>query len=82
MQMLGSKKDCMKYKVNISMKDENNLRSINVCDHPSPIDINEQEKEDAGLVIKETAMLKFCTPMEGEPGKSQYKIKLEFIVLK
>jgi hypothetical protein len=80
MQMLGSKEDCMKYKVNISMEDENN--SVNFCGHPFPIDMNEEEKEYAGLVIGETAMLKFCTPMGGKPSKSKYKIELGFIVLK
>jgi hypothetical protein len=80
MQMLGNKEDCVKYKVNISMKDENN--SFNFCGHPSPIDMDEEEKEDAGLIIKEAAMLKFCTPMAGRPSRSQYKIELEFIVLK
>jgi E3 ubiquitin-protein ligase SIAH1 len=80
MQMLGSKEDCMKYKVNISMKDENN--SVNFGGHPYPIDMVEEEREDAGLIIKETVMLKFCTPVGGNTGRSKYKIDLEFIVLK
>jgi hypothetical protein len=82
MQMLGSKEDCLEYKISISMKDGNDLHSVNFSGHPSPIDMDEEDKKRAGLVIEETSMLKFCTPMEGKPSRSQYKIVLEFIVLK
>jgi hypothetical protein len=80
MQMLGSKEECMKYKISISMKDENN--SVNFCGHPSRIDIDEQEKGEAGLGIKKTAFLKFCTPVEGRPSRSKYTIEMGFMVLK
>jgi hypothetical protein len=44
--------------------------------------MDEEEKEVAGLLIKEADMLKFCTPVEGMPDQSKYEIVLEFIVVK
>jgi hypothetical protein len=81
-QMLGSKEDCKKYKVSITMKDKNDLCSVNFCGHPSSIDMDEEDEEDAGLIIRGKDMMKFCSPLEGQPGKSEYSIRLEFIRVK
>jgi hypothetical protein len=76
MQMLGSQKECEAYKISIAMKDKKGQCSLQFSDHPKPIDMDEEEKNEVGLKMTEKEMMKFCKPLE--QGKSQYQFTLTF----
>ena len=64
MQMLGTEEECSKYKVSLALEDQNGVYSNTVSDHPYSIDMDEGEKDDAGLRVTEKAMQALSKPYE------------------
>ena len=78
-QMLGTKAECLKHKVVIEVKDEMDTCSLAFGGHPFPVDMDEEEKEDAGLIIRSKDIEKFCHPKEGQPDKYRFRVTVKFM---
>ena len=76
-QMLGPKEDCKAYRVKIHLEDESGQTSINFCDNPYPIDMDEEAKCVSGLPVSDEMMRKICSP-HAEPDRLSYTVSLEF----
>jgi hypothetical protein len=79
MQMLGTEEECSKYKVSLALNDgPYGLYSNKVSDHPYPIDMEEADKDDAGLIVSEKTMKAVSKPKAGVPNTYKFSLIMDF----
>ena len=59
-QMLGSRDDCLKYRVKLSILNKEGLDLVSHCDHPFSVYMEEEDKVDGGLIITTKNLQKAC----------------------
>ena len=78
-QMLGTKEQCGGYKVTISIKDQQHgHKAVTFCDKPYAIEMAEEEKEDAGMMVANKILQQCSHAWEGMPGVSKLEVTVEF----
>ena len=55
-QIWGTKEECEKYTVKISLGDEMGRHFINFCDHPLPIELSKEELMVGGILVGSSFM--------------------------
>ena len=77
-QMLGSSDDCLKYRVKLSICNEEGPLHLMSYDHPFSVDMKEAEKFVAGLIITNKDLKKACKPPANESEKYKFAIRIKF----
>ena len=80
-QMLGTKKDCRKYTVEISLKDKTGKHSITFCDNPLPIEVTEEDLKAGGMQVSNSMKEKICFPMFDKPDRLGFEVLLTFAMV-
>ena len=73
--MFGSEKDCSRYNYKIEIYNENKKTRQVFCGEPYPLEMEEEEKETAGLLVSYDNLKKLCFNTDDD-GSLSFKIKL------
>ena len=65
MQMLGSEEDCAKVRIEYKVRDMNTIYAQTICEQPYSLDMTEEEKVDAGLVLSDKTLAKISQQKPG-----------------
>jgi len=76
-QMLGEEEECRKILVTLSVRDQDSDSAHSYCGHPLTMDLSDQEKEGAGLMIGHAAIMNICRERPGVTGK-KFMVVLDF----
>ena len=77
-QMLGSKEECDRFRVEITVRDEQGDESISCTSKPFTMEMKKEDKKDGGLTISDKVLKKLSYPEEGKDGRSEFAVKLDF----
>jgi len=77
-QMLGTKEECSKYRVAITLRNIDTDENISYTSQPFPMEMEEEDKKEGGLTISERLMKKLVSPKKGKEEFSKFHIKLDF----
>jgi len=77
-QMLGTKEECDRFSVGITIRNENRDGSISYTSKPFPLEIDDEDKKDGGLTISNKVLKKLTFPEEGKEERSKYSVKFDF----
>ena len=69
-QMIGTKEECRGYRVGITL--------LNKEKKPFPVEMDEEDKKDAGLVVRNKVMEEVCKPKAGKENMVGMSIALSF----
>lgn len=76
-QMLGDEEECRKLLVTLSVRDQDSDSAHSYCGHPLTMDLGDQEKEGAGLMVGHAAIMNICRERPGVVGK-KFIVVLDF----
>ena len=74
-QMLGTSDDCLKYRVRLSILNKEGRSLVSHNDHPFSVYMDEEEKDDGGLIITSKNVKKACRPPEND---SNFVVRIKF----
>ena len=74
-QMLGSSDDCLKYRVRLSILEKEGCSLVSHNDHPFSVYMDEEEKDDGGLIITTKNVRKACKPSAND---CKFAIRIKF----
>jgi len=77
-QMLGTKEECNKYRVGITIRNEQGDESVSYTSKPFPIEMEEGDKKDCGQTISNKVLKKVTSPQEGKEDWLIFVVKLDF----
>jgi len=77
-QMLGTKEECSKYRVAITLRNIDTDENISYTSQPFPIEMEEEDKAEGGLTISDRVMKKLVFSKKGKEEFSQCDIQLDF----
>ena len=74
-QMLGTSDDCLKYRVRLSILNKEGRSLVSHNDHPFSVYMDEEEKDDGGLIITSKNVKKACRPPAND---SNFVVRIKF----